>query len=422
MIGLSIISISRIHMRFPVLAALRPGLVLVALALFFAMSSPKRLAGGAIFRTWPARVTIAFLVLACMSAPFGISLGASASFILSDYSKTILFAVLLMLSIRSAKDLYTIAWAYVIGTGILIWMSLFMFQLSTKGSKAARLGRLYAWDGNDVGVLVLVGFALTLLTFQTSRRWGRWVSGFMLVGIGVTVARTGSRGAFLGFIAMGLALLFMLRSISVAKRIGFVAVASLAVVLFAPKGYWDQMATLMSPKEDYNWSEVDGRKQVALRGMQYMLKHPVFGLGINNFSKAECLDPESEKVQQHVFGTRLWCTAPHNSYVEAGAELGIPGLLLWLGLVFGSIAAMFKLQRRLPAAWARGTAEERFLYLAPLYIGVAMVGFAVSATFVGFAWLDTVYFLAAMMAGVYYVTARHRSAAMQPLVPAEILR
>jgi O-antigen ligase len=324
-----------------------------------------------------------------------------------------------MLAIRSARDLYTLAWAYVIGTGVLIWMSVFLFHLSTKGSKAARLGRLYAWDGNDVGVLILVGFALTLLTFQTSRRWGRWLSAGMLVGIGVTVARTGSRGAFLGFVAMVLALLFMMKSISVAKRIGIVAVASLAVVLFAPKGYWDQMATLTAPREDYNWSEPDGRKQVALRGLQYMLSHPVFGLGINNFPKAECLDPESEKVRQHVPGTRLWCTAPHNSYVQAGAELGIPGLLLWLALVFGSIPAMFRLRRRLPAAWARGTPEERLLYLAPLYLGVAMVGFAVSATFVGFAWLDTVYYLAAMMAGVYAVTARHRAAATRPLVPAE---
>lgn len=406
-------------MRFPMLAALRPGLVLVALAMFFAIAGPQRLAGGAIFKTWPARVTIAFLILACVSAPFGISLGGSASFILSDYSKSILFAILLMLAIRSARDLYTLAWAYVIGTGVLIWMSVFLFHLSTKGSKAARLGRLYAWDGNDVGVLILVGFALTLLTFQTSRRWGRWLSAVMLVGIGVTVARTGSRGAFLGFVAMVLALLFMMKSISVAKRIGIVAFASLAVVLFAPKGYWDQMATLTAPREDYNWSEPDGRKQVALRGLQYMLSHPLFGLGINNFPKAECLDPESEKVRQHVLGTRLWCTAPHNSYVEAGAELGIPGLILWLALVFGSIPAMFRLRRRLPAAWARGTPEERLLHLAPLYLGVAMVGFAVSATFVGFAWLDTVYYLAAMMAGVYAVTARHRAAATRPLVPAE---
>jgi O-antigen ligase len=419
MIGLCIISVSRIHMRFPILAALRPGLVLVVLAAFFAFSSPKKLAGRTILQTWPARVTSAFLVLACLSAPFGISLGGSGSFILSDYSKTIAYAFLLMLSIRSARDLYTLAWAYVLGTGVLVWMALFLFQLSTRGSKAARLGELYSYDANDIGVVLLVGLAMTLLTFQTSRKWGRWFSAVVLVGVGVAVARTGSRGGFLGFIAVGLALLFMLKSISVAKRIGFVVAAAGAVVLFAPKGYWDQMATITTLNEDYNWSSTDGRKQVALRGTRYMFDHPFFGLGIDNFSRAECLDPESEKVRRHVSGTGLRCTAPHNSYVQAGAELGIPGLVLWLTLVFGSIPAMFKLRRRLPPAWARGTPEERFLFLAPLYLGVAMVGFAVSSTFVSFAWLDIVYYLAAMMAGLYSVTARHLSAAAVPVASSE---
>jgi hypothetical protein len=144
----------------------------MGLACFFALSNPKSLAGRAVLQTWPARVTLAFLAFACLSAPFGISLGGSGSFILSDYSKTILFAVLVMLSVRSARDLYTLAWGYVIGTGILVWMSLFLFHLSTKGSKAARLGRLYSWDANDVGVLILVGLAMSLLRFQTSRGAG----------------------------------------------------------------------------------------------------------------------------------------------------------------------------------------------------------------------------------------------------------
>jgi O-antigen ligase len=213
----------------------------------------------------------------------------------------------------------------------------------------------------------------------------------------------------MGFLAVGLALLLVLKSISLWKRLGFVAVAAGAIVLFAPQGYWEQMRTITSPKEDYNWSEKEGRKQVALRGVTYMLDHPFFGLGINNFSKAECLDPESQKVREHIPGTGLLCTAPHNSYVQAGAELGIPGLILWLSLVFGSVPAMFRLRARLPSHWAKGTPEERFLYLAPLYLGVAMIGFAVSSTFVSFAWLDVVYYVAAMMAGLYYVTSRHLS-------------
>jgi hypothetical protein len=62
---------------------------------------------------------------------------------------------------------------------------------------------------------------------------------------------------------------------------------------------------------------------------------------------------------------------------------------------------MVRLRRRLPRSWANGTREERFLYLATMYLTVALVGFGVTAVFVAFAWLDIIYILAAFMAGLY---------------------
>jgi O-antigen ligase len=404
MFVLTIITISRIHQHFHAVAMLRPALLMVAMAGLYAFLNPKKLAAESMLRTWPARAVVAFGVLACISVPFGISLGGSGLFILEEYSKTLLFAVLVILAIRSARDLYAFTWAYVVSTGILVWMSLFVFGLEKATSGATRLNKLYTYDANDVGLVVLVGLGLTLLTLQTSGKLGRVVSAVVLVGIGATIARTGSRGAFVGLLAVGLALLFLLKSVSVVKRVVFIVVTALGLTLWAPQGYWEQMETIKSPTQDYNWSATNGRKQVAKRGIGYMMNHPLFGLGINNFWRAECFD--SEKARTHIAGTGIKCSASHNSYVEAGAELGIPGLVLWIVLIFGGIRGMLKLRRRLPPAWARGSPEDRFLYLAPLYIAVAMVGFAVSSFFVSFAWMDPVYYLAALMAGVYSVTGR----------------
>lgn len=401
---LTIITISRIHQHFPALSIFRPAMVLVGVAGIYAFLNPKQLAAESVLRTWPARVVVAFSVLACISVPFGISLGNSALFIIEDYSKVVMYAVLLILAVRNVRDLYTFVWAYVVSTGILVWMSLFVFGLSKAGSRTARLGNMYSYDANDVGLVVLVGLGLTLLTLQTSGKVGRVVSGVILVGIGATIARTGSRGAFVGLLAVGMALLLLLKSVSMARRVGFVLVTALALALWAPEGYWDQMNTIKDPTQDYNWSSKDGRKEVAMRGIEYMLNRPLFGLGINNFSKAECY--LSDKALDHVAGTGLRCTAPHNSYVQAGAELGIPGLLLWCALLFGGIRGMLVLRRQFPVGWAAGNSEERFLYLAPLYLAVAMVGFAVSSFFVSFAWADPVYYLAALMASMYSVAKR----------------
>jgi O-antigen ligase len=238
-----------------------------------------------------------------------------------------------------------------------------------------------------------------LLTLQTSSKRGLITSGIILAGIGGALARTGSRGAFVGLIVVGAVLLFALRQVAVAKRVGFVIVTLVALLIAAPEGYWEQMHTLSKPTEDYNWQTKDGRVEVAKRGIGYMLKYPIFGLGLDNFSRAEC--QISPKLDSHVVGTGFRCTPPHNSYIQAGAELGFPGLILWSSLVFGGILWMYRLRRRLPQAWANGDAEQRFLYLSTLYFMLAMIGFAVTSLFLTFAWLDMVYIIAAFMTGLH---------------------
>jgi O-antigen ligase len=405
LVVLTVITISRIHQHYPIVARLRPALLMTAAAAIYAYLNPKKMAAGNLLQTWPARVIAAFGVLACLSVPFGISIGGAGSFILQDYSKTLVFALLIVVAVRNARDLYAFIWAMTISTGILVWMALFVFGLSNKGSQAMRLSNLYTYDANDVGLMVLVGLGFVLLALQTARGWRKLACAAILVGIGATIARTGSRGAFVGALAVGLALLFLLRGVSPAKRVGFVLVATLALVLWAPQGYWDQMRTITSPTADYNWTARDGRKEVFKRGIGYMLDYPIFGIGIGNFHKAECFI--SDKAKNRLPGTGIRCSAAHNSWLEAGAELGIPGLLLWAGTIFGGMGAMMRLRRRIPRAWLkRGDAEQRFLALAPTYLLVSLVGFAVSSFFVSFAWMDPLYVILACMAGLYVAVDR----------------
>jgi hypothetical protein len=55
----------------------------------------------------------------------------------------------------------------------------------------------------------------------------------------------------------------------------------------------------------------------------------------------------------------------------------------------------------MPKAWATsGTTDQRFAYLATLYVPIAVVGFVISATFVSFAWSDQSYVIPAIAMGV----------------------
>jgi O-antigen ligase len=397
---LTIITISRIHQHWRFLAVFRPALVLAFLTAVYAYINPRLIERRGPFYTWPAKVTLALGVLACVSAPFGISLGGSAVFILTEYSKTLIFAFLLFAAIRNASDLYTLFWGYVVSSAILVWMALFLFGLSkASGSDVSRLSSLYTWDANDIGVVLMVGLALTLLMYQTvSGKW-KLAAGVIIAGIGATIARSGSRGTFVGLVVFGLALLFTLNQIDIVKRLAFLGLLVLALIVKAPPGYWQQMSTIAAPQQDYNWSAKDGRRQVAERGLGYMLSNPITGLGVHNFWRAECL--AGEKVKSRVQGTGIRCTPPHNSYIEAGAETGVPGLVLWCSLVFGGIISCARLRRRLPRSWLKGDPEQRFLYQSTMYLQLAFIGFSVCAFFLTFAWLDIIYMLAAYLGGLY---------------------
>jgi hypothetical protein len=400
---LTILTTSRVQERYPILATVRPAVLLVIASVGYAYLNPRYVTSTNVLRFWPMRLVAALGIQACCSAIFGISLGASATFILDSYVKVLAYACLIAVSIRHVRDLYTYVWAYVVSCGILAFLSIFVFGMSqASASYVTRLGNLYTYDSNDLGVVMMVGFPLTLLLLTSARGAKRWALVLILVGISVTMARSGSRGGFLGFIAAGVAALVLANGVSLTRRVFVLAAAVIALVAGAPPGYWKQMNTILAPKEDYNYTAWDGRKAVAERSIGYISQYPAFGLGIENFARAECTI--SPKIAALKINGPIRCIPTHNSYLQTGAEVGIPGFLIWVSLVIGGIIAPVRLRGRLPKSWRRGTESERFLYNATSFFSVSMVGFAVTSFFVSFAWVDPVYVLAAFLTGLYVST------------------
>src|SRR5687768_16054170 len=231
---LTILTISRVHMHYPVLASLRPALLLVGASIGYAYLNPRYLTRANLLRLWPMRLVVGLAILACGSVAFGISLGGSALFILDGYARTLAYAFLVAVSIRHVRDLYTFVWAYVAACGILAYFSIFVFGLSRGNSHVARLNNMYTYDSNDVGVVMMVGMALTMLLLGVVRGKRRWLVLLILLGIGATIARSGSRGGFLGFVVAAGAALLLVNSVSASRRIALLAATVIALVAAAP--------------------------------------------------------------------------------------------------------------------------------------------------------------------------------------------
>jgi hypothetical protein len=397
--ALTVLTVSRIHEQYKWMSVMRPALIATAAAAIYAYLRPDIVARRPLLHTWAAKTVFAFAIWALLSMFFGISFGNSAMFILNVYVKTLVFTFLIIASIRSTRDLATLTWAYVIATALLCYTTLFVFQLHHYAAGYDRLANADTYDANDLGLVLVTGLPITLLAFSTSKLKGKLFCAVVLCGIGAGIAKTGSRGAFVGMLAAGVGLLLFLDRVPVFQRVAFIIVTVLGLSLFAPPGYWQQMQTIGNPQADYNWNTANGRRQVAIRGVGYMLGNPIFGVGIHNFSKAECTI--SEKALNYEVGTGIRCTPPHNAYIEAGAELGLPGGALWLFIIPGGVIHLMLLRLRLPRSWPRGDPEQRFLYYAVVYFAVTLLGYAFGSFFLSFAWTDISYYLMAMMAGIW---------------------
>jgi O-antigen ligase len=261
----------------------------------------------------------------------------------------------------------------------------------------ARLSDLYTWDANDAGLIFVSGIPLALMLAQTSRGWWKRLALAIAILSIVAVVRTGSRGAFVGMLALGVGLLFLARAVHPAKRLGIVLAAVLGFALLAPADYLNQMRSLLSPTEDYSWTSTQGRKELGKRGMGYMVHSP-FGIGIDNFGKAECSDLSWWYRFRSIKGG-VKCSAPHNSWVQAGAETGVLGFALWIALILGGLGSMLKWTGKAPRAWRRGSAEQQFLAAGPGYLATALLGFAAASSFVSFAWQEFAYLLVGFAVG-----------------------
>lgn len=391
MMVLTVLALSRAQAIVGPLAAMRPAMLMVMVAGVYAFLRPSVMNLRIVKRSWPPKVLIALAVTACLSVPFGISIGRAGLFVLTDYWKILLYTFLLMVALQTPADLHRVIWAVVVGTGLQAFLSLFYFGISKSNGAVG-------FDANDVGLIMVTGLPLALMVWQTSKTPGKIVSFIAVLLVAGTIARSQSRGAFVGLLAVGTTLLVMLRNVSMVKRLTLVGVAAVALAVAAPSGYWDLMGTLKHPEQDYNWTAPSGRREVVKRGIGYMIQYPVFGIGVNNFPMAEGLI--SDRAKNLPPGRGIKWSAAHNTYVQAGAEMGFTGLILWLLLVIGGLFYTWKLGRRMPSRWKRGTADQRYLYFAGLYLPLGFVGFAVSSTFVSFAYIEPVYILAALAAGL----------------------
>ena len=193
---------------------------------------------------------------------------------------------------------------------------------------------------------------------------------------------TQSRGTFIGLLAgFGPAILSRVR-----RRPTLAGPVLIVVVLAAvlvPAAAWHRFEGISKVTSSQTIGEADQYGSAAQRlailenGWRIFMDHPLLGVGIGCYNQANAR-----------YAPGLGRRDAHNTYISLGAEMGIPGLLLWLGLV-GSVLVQVRRRRRSLEA------DDRTIQI--LWLERAIVGCLVAAFFASYAGITIFYLLLGML-------------------------
>jgi O-antigen ligase len=379
-------AVGRVHQLFPVLLPLRPALVAAALAigLYLLQQSGARRIG--LLQSPTTACLLGLLLWTALSVPGALNAGIAFHTLSDEFVKTVVMYFVIAGSVRSSRDLERLTLVYFSASVVYAAVVLSRFQL---GADDWRLGRLYDYDANDFATLIATAMPLGLYFVLAQRRpLLRVLAVVGLTVLAVGEIRSGSRGGFLALLAVAAFVLVRFTAVPARSRVVGLVVILIVVIGTAGDRYWNQMQSIFAPNQDYNATAETGRLRTWERGLGYMISHPLLGVGVGNFPVAEgTISPRV--TQEHSIRVR-WLAA-HNSFIQVGAELGMPGLLLFVGLIASAFAA---LRRGGPPPLARPPTRGTFPLAQSLR--AALVGFVVGAFFLSLAYSEMLYTLAAL--------------------------
>jgi O-antigen ligase len=298
--------------------------------------------------------------------------------------------------VRRTRDVERLAIVYLISATVYAGVVLTRFDLGS--GDAWRLGHLYYYDANDFATFAVSAMPFALYVLLAGRRTlSRALAAIALAVLTLAVVYTGSRGGFIALVAVGAFIVARYSSIPLRWRMTAPALVAVVVLATASDQYWHQMSTILSDA-DYNRTEESGRLQIWGRGVGYMLDDPVFGVGPANFQAAEgMLSPHAQRQQ---FGIGVRWNAAHNTLIQVGAELGIPGLIFFLAIIASTFGALRQAARTRRSSRRPQTNGPQLTQA----LTASLIGFLVGSFFLSLAYSEMFYTLVALAVGLRKVT------------------
>ncbi len=332
------------------------------LAAFAQVAMTQRVPG--LLRTAQGKLMLVLLVSATVSGIASghiLELGVNN---VSSYFSLFCFVLVVMVLVNSERRMY---WMFVVLVVFMSWACSYGIREYIWGVRHYGV----EWrpngvtgDANYFGVNCLLTLPVAILLFLRSRKHFKRL--FFLGCIGLIIGELlvgASRGAFIGATAMFLFFVSQSR-----HKVRYLAIATFLVIPFLLLSPTSPLKRLVLGSHG-DVGAAESRLLTWKAGLRMMARHPLMGVGLDTFKQIEVYyDPTGLlKFHPHI---------AHNAYVEVGAELGIPTLLVFVGILFFTLRTLGKARRQALRQ------DETFLAQCALAMHTGLVGASVAIFFV----------------------------------------
>jgi O-antigen ligase len=336
----------------PGFGQLRPQLVLAVLGLLAVFGT------GQFMTVLSSRVGMcfaAFTVWFVACVPFGAWPGGSFHIFIEQWYKAALIFILtagLLTTLPQANRIFrTIAY----GTGIL-GLLILVKDNRTTDSRLVLDNTRYA-NANDLAWTLLVGLTFVGYLFIRGTRTQKAIALLMAPPMLLTISRTGSRAGALGAVGLYFFTVFQAKRSTRIRLLVATPVIFLTILMLMPASMRQRYTTYFGTYSRYDISaegrlrmstieSSEARKQLLVDSLVITARHPFLGVGPGNFDVAQnelAIDRGAMKGLWHV---------THNTYTQLSSEMGLPGLAIFLAMlyfVFKTLNSILRNKTRSPA-------------------------------------------------------------------------
>jgi len=251
-------------------------------------------------------------------------------------------------------------------------------------------GAPFLGDGNDFALSIGLLFPCIIgVALHTRSNFGRVLAWLAAAVIPLALVATQSRGATLGLGAVVL-YLWLRSSKKMVSAVGVLMLGGM-IMVYAPPAYFQRMSTVSTAASQD--SSAEGRIKAWSGSVGMAVSHPL-GIGAGHFGV-------------------YWGKTAHSTYFLALGELGIPGFVCVLILIFGNLRASLRVRKQVLAQLPTPPPEDaqRSLGLLDMING-GLLFFAVAGGFLSATYYPHIYVMFGMLLAAREFALRH---APQPL-------